>query len=330
MLKAPMANMPNAPQHGWDRWWPLLGALVYASVLALLPGENLRDRYNYLAYLGNAQIIMLGWLDGDIVQILSNEPLWILINFGFSLVWPPEMALRMMIFIPAAIVADRMLRVAPRHVLALLVFLLLPQVLKNHIVHLRQGLGLAVFLLGWFAATTHWRLGLWLLTPFIHSSFFFVLMLVVMAWLALRWRAPLHVIWAAFALVGISVGLTLGALVRAAEARQAEEIEFTAAQGISGLGFLFWLLLLLFLLLQPRQFKRQHMIEIGGIIFYLSTYFFSPVAARIFESTMPLVLLSGLRMRQPGRLIFLAAILAFGCLQWLMMWAGSMSIFTES
>lgn len=328
--RTPLAARADAAPRGWARWWPLLGALTYAAVLALMPGEDFRDRDNYLAYLENAPIFMLGWLDGDVVQILANEPLWILINAGLGLSWPHEQALQLLIFVPAAIVAHRVLGADPRQALLLLAFLLLPQVLKNHVVHLRQGLGLAVFLLGWFAHSPRWRWGLWLLTPLLHSSFFFVLLLLGMARLLQRWRVPLPVAWASFVLAGIGVGLALEALVRAAGARQGEEVEFVAAQGISGLGFLFWLVALTLLMLQARPFLRQHLLEIGAVLFYLATYFLSPFTARVFESTLPLVLLAGLRMRGPGRMLFLAAVLAFGALQWLMMYLGGRSVFTES
>lgn len=328
--RSPLTAGAAASPRGWARWWPLLGALAYAGVLALMPGEGFLDRENYLAYLENAPIFMLGWLDGNLLQMLANEPLWILANAGLGLVWPHEQALQVLIFVPAAIVAHRVLGVDPRQPLLLLAFLLLPQVLKNHVVHLRQGLGLAIFLLGWFAASPRWRWSLWLLTPLVHSSFFFVLLLLGMARLMYHWRVPLPLAWATFVLTGVGIGLTLGALVQATGARQAEEVEFAAAQGISGLGFLFWLIALALLLLQARAFLREHLLEIGAVLFYLATYFLSPFTARVFESTLPLVLLAGLRMRGPGRILFLAAVLAFGALQWLMMYLGGSSIFTEA
>jgi len=330
MARTQPVARPGTRRRGLSRWWPLLGALVYATVWALWPGEGLRDRENYLAYLENAPIFILGWLEGDILSIISNEPLWILINAGLGLLWSEQLALQILIFVPAAIVAHRMLGVDPKRALLLLAFLLLPQILKHHVIHLRQGLAVAVFLLGWFSTSPRWRWGLLLLTPLLHSSFFFVLLLLGLARLLNRMRAPLIVAWATFLAVGIGVGLSLGSLARAAGARQGEEVEFAAAQGISGVGFLFWLVALTLLLLQSRQFLRGHLLEIGAVIFYLATYFLSPFTARVFESTLPLVLLAGLRMRGPGRLLFVAAMLSFGALQWLMMLAGASSVFTES
>jgi hypothetical protein len=328
--RTPLGERAGSAHRGWPRWWPLMGALAYAAVLALMPGERFRDRDNYLAYLENAPIFMLGWLDGNVLQILANEPLWILINAGLGLTWPHEQALRLLIFVPAVVVAQRMFAADPRHALLLLAFMLLPQVLKNHVIHLRQGLAVAVFLMGWFAATRRWRWGFWLLTPWIHSSFFFVLLLLVLTRLLQRWRAPLAVAWACFVTIGVAIGLGLGELARAAGARQGEEMDFTAAEGISGLGFLFWLTALGLLMLQSRAFLRQHLLEVGTVLFYLATYFLSPFTARVFESTLPLVLLAGLRMRGPGRLLFLSAMLALGALQWLLIYVGGRSIFTEA
>lgn len=306
----------SALAHGWA----LLAALTYGAVLASIPGEGFRDRENYLAYLDNASILKLDWINGDLIRIISNEPLWILINAGIGLLLPQSQSLQILIFVPAAIVAYSMLRIDSRHALLLLAFLLMPQILKNHVVHLRQGFGVAVFLLGWFAQSPQWRWGLWFLTPLIHSSFFFVLLMLCISRVCQRWRIPLSVTWTGFLLAGVAIAFGLEHLARAAGARQGVESVITGSLDVSGLGFLFWLLAFVLLLFQPKSFKREHSFEIGTVLFYLATYFLSPFAARIFESTLPLVLLAGLYMRDPDRKIFLTAMLTFGALQWFMMY----------
>jgi hypothetical protein len=306
-----------------------MAALTYGVILAFIPGEAILDRENYLAYLRNAQIVMFDWINWDVKKIFANEPIWILINAGMSLLFPPQQSLQILIFFPATIVSYCILRVDSRYVILLLAFLLLPQVLKNHVVHLRQGFGVAVFLLGWFVQSTRWRYGLWLLTPFIHSSFFFVLLIYCIARLCQRWRFSLPLVWLTFLLAGIGFGFGLREIALAVGARQGEESLIAPSLDISGLGFIFWMFALLLLLIQPRPFKRNHSFEIGTIIFYLATYFLSPFSARVFESTLPLVLLSGLQMRGFGRIIFLMLILIFFTLDWFKTYLLGASNFVE-
>src|SRR5690606_31256538 len=87
----------------------------------------------------------------NLVAVLFNEPLWLLINIGLSKLFIGEVVLRIIIFVAAFLVSWLLLRQNPRHIFWMMGFLLIPQVMKNHIIHLRQGLGLAVFLLGYFS-----------------------------------------------------------------------------------------------------------------------------------------------------------------------------------
>jgi hypothetical protein len=300
----------------------LLVALTYGTVLALMSGEEFRDRENYLAYVSNASNIMHNWINEDFFRILTNEPLWILINAGLGLWLSQGQAVQILIFVPAAIVAYCMLRIDSRYLFLLFAFLLLPQILKNHVIHLRQGFGVAVFLLGWFARSPKWHWGLLLLTPLLHSSFFFVLTMLFISRVSEYWRLPLLFTWAGFLLVGVLIGFGLEHIARSLGARQGEESVIIANLDISGLGFLFWLLALMLLFFQPNSFKRENSFVIGTVLFYLSIYFLSPFAARIFESTLPLLLLAGLRMHGFARPLFLTAMLSFGALQWLVVLQG--------
>ena len=78
--------------------------------------------------------------------------------------------------------------------------------------------------------------------------------------------------------------------------RQANIYEFRAAD-TTGLGFLFWFLILVIYLLNGKEFLRKYSFVIGMMIFYLVTYFFIEVTARVFESVIILVLLSSLELK---------------------------------
>jgi hypothetical protein len=93
-------------------------------------------------------------------------------------------------------------------------------------------------------------------------------------------------------------------------ARQASQYEFTSAD-ISGLAFLFWMLIFLIYTFQGKQFLKLNMLSIAILIFYLATYFFIPVTARIFESGIVLVLLSSLSLTEWRKYSFLGLLVFY-------------------
>lgn len=295
----------------------LVVAVAYGALLAGLPVEVFKDRLNYLEYTQNSLVLLArNWSQGPLV-FLSNEPVWLLLNVALSTIFSSDNTLRLFIFVPATLVAWLVLRYDPRQFVWLLLFLLIPQVLKNHVTHLRQGVAIAAFLAGWFAGGKPLRWLLMGLAPLIHSSFFFLLVLLVLRRIS-RWVGlgmSLHTV--GLVLFGAAVGLSLGWLAWLAGARQASEYAFSGSEG-SGLGFAFWLLILGVMFFQGREFAYRHAFELGVTIFYLATYFLVEVSPRIFESAVLLVLLAGLGLTSWRRLTFLSLIVSYTVLQYAM------------
>jgi hypothetical protein len=144
-----------------------------------------------------------------------------------------------------------------------------------------------------------------------------VLLLIALASVLRKLGSSRMVVLAAYLALGLVLGLGLGLIAQVLGARQGSEFEFVADPTISGQGFAFWTLPLAVMLMQSRQFVIDHLLEIGSIIVYLATYFLSPVTARVFESTLMLVMLAGLRMRAESRLAFFTLIGAYTTLLWL-------------
>lgn len=303
-----------------SRIYPLLAVILafgYGIFLASLPLEGFKDRVNYLVYAESSWNIFLRYWQNGILPTLTNEPLWLLLNSGLAKLFSPEGVLRVLIFVPAFVVAWLVLRYNPRQLGWLLIVLLLPQVVKNHIIHLRQGVAVAVFLVGWMTPRRSIRAASFAAAPFIHSSFFILLglqaLVRVMAYL--RFGVGLRSIL--FVLAGVTTGLGLGWISSLFGARQAGQYDFSLAD-VSGLGFAFWMLVFVIWCFQGRTFLRQNSFESGVILFYLGTYFLVEVTARIFESALLVVLFAGLRLTGWRRLAFLALLLAYGTLQWVM------------
>lgn len=290
-------------------------ALIYGGLLASMPLDVFSDRVNYLNYAENSLHILEGYWAISPLTGLVNEPLWLLINAGLAMLFSPEMVLRLIIFVPASLVAWNVLRQDSRQFIWLLLFLLLPQVIDNHIVHLRQGMAVAVFLTGWFTASRSLRWLMLVATSFIHAAFFFILTLLVLAGIARRLRLAADLRTLLFIGFGLGVGGVLGWLASFLSARQANEYAFSIT-GVSGLGFIFWGMVLGVMCLQGQAFMRRHAFELGVIAFYLTTYFLIEVTGRIFESALLLVLLAGLRLTDWRRVAFLALIISYGVLQY--------------
>src|SRR5690606_36344250 len=117
---------------------PLLGA-AYGLILASLPLYAFKDRANYADHIVRAAEIFNEFLSKGVLSAVFNEPLWWWLNHALFSLFGFEVTFRLIIALPAAIVAYRMLQQNKGALVWSLVFLLAPQVLKNHVVHLRQG-----------------------------------------------------------------------------------------------------------------------------------------------------------------------------------------------
>jgi hypothetical protein len=105
-----------------------------------------------------------------------------------------------------------------------------------------------------------------------------------------------------------------------AELLGARQVEYYGLleNNVSGLGFVFWATMLFLMVAQGRAFLREHVFEFGLICFYLSAYFFMEVAGRVFESGLLLVLLACLGMTRWRRGAFLAGLVFYAALQWIL------------
>jgi len=292
------------------RAFPLVFALAYAAILVSLPIDAFLDRANYLVYAQYSSLILLRYSIDGLSALLANEPLWLLLNINLSRYLYPDQVVRAFIFVPAFLVAWQLTRRNPRHAIWMVLFLLSPQVVKNHIIHLRQGVALSVFVLGYFARPTWLRIALMAMAGFIHSSFLVVDMIGVAVWLsdALRLapRARAAALIICFTIIGGLIGVIAGSL----GARQA--ITFADANlDISGLGFLFWGAILVLFASSGAAFLRQNMFGFTILAFYLVTYFLTPLAGRIFESGMFVVFFAGLDLPGYRRPLFLWAFAGF-------------------
>lgn len=142
--------------------------------------DTIIDRANYLDYTINSDQIILRYINENIYSVLFNEPLWLLINIVLSSFFQSEDVLRIIIFFSSFTVSYIVLKSNPKYFFILLFFLFFPNFIKNYIIHIRQGLSVAIFLIGWFSISKTKKNIFFILTPFIHASFYFILLIYVL------------------------------------------------------------------------------------------------------------------------------------------------------
>jgi len=314
--------IPAGRSRGFDlRAWlasamPLILAYVLASTLAALPIDAFNDRDNYLTYARYSDVISLRYEAEGLFAVFANEPLWLFLNTFLAQFLSPDNVVRVLIFVPSFVIAWQLLRHEPRNAIWIIAFLLAPQVVKNHIVHLRQGVAIAIFVSAYFAKPGWLRYGLMLAAPLVHSSFLFVLTIGAVAWasgrLQLSPRVRLMALTVAFAMMAAMMGAVAGT----AGARQAFAYAFVELD-ISGIGFLFWASIFVLFITADRDFLHDHIFGLSNLAFYLVSYFIIPVSARIFESGLFLVFLAGLKLPGLRKYVFLLAFTLFGIAQYI-------------
>lgn len=294
----------------------LVFAIVYAATLSQIPNEEFGDYKNYLEYVINSREILLRNLEGGFFVTFFNEPLWLMINAILNEFSSPENAVSVIIFCSAVIFSVLTIsNVSIKSFAWVILFLLLPLVLKNYLIHIRQGLAISLFLLGYFSNSRQVKLLSIALSPLIHSSFFFIIPFLYLSNSRVILRQKEWIGCLIYFLLSIVFSNILGFIALFLGARQGAEIELFIVNS-SGLGFIFFAYLFVLMILEGKGFYRTFSFEIGILIFYLATYFTLSISARIFESVAMLVLLSGLSLSGWRRMSFLFGILFYGFLSW--------------
>jgi hypothetical protein len=304
-------------------------ALIYASIFSQISNTNFIDFQSYLNYAESSWILIFKYADNGLLALLFNEPVWLLINSILSYLFQPDTVVRLIVFFSAFSFAWLIIKNNPEDFFWLLIFLLLPAVIKNYLIHLRQGLGIAFFLWGWFSVSRTARWALFGIAAMVHASFFFIILLLFLSKLFAIARFGFGLRNLGNIFISVVISIALGSLVEAIGARQAESYNFEKTDG-SGLGFLFWAIILFVLIIQGRSYQRKHTFPIAILGFYLISYWFIEVSARIFESGLILVLLAGLELTGWRRTAFRTLIFAFSGLNWLLKIAEPGLGFTKS
>lgn len=286
----------------------LLLVFLYGLLMASFPMEGVVDRGSYLDYADYSIVVAGKYLNQGVLSFFTNEPLWLGINILLSQFFIPEETVRIVAGVPAFAVAYYVLRYNPKYFIFLLFLLFLPQVIKNHVSHLRQGVAIAFFIAGWFSSKNALRIFLIGLTPFIHASFFFIVFLFGINWITTKMKFAIDLKTIVYVIVGLAIGVSASVVASSLGARQ---VYYGDGAETSGLGFIFWTGILSLFFLEGKQFARRYAFVISILIFYLSTYFLFGATARVFESALILVMLTGLGLTKWRKQMFYFAFVLY-------------------
>lgn len=281
----------------------IASALAYAAYFATLPIDQFIDRDNYFNYIANSEAILNHNISESYFYLFSNEPLWLIINKLVGYFLNPEDGVQLLIYIAAFFYfycISKEISVYKNNFLILFavgIFVLFsPQIIKNFIIHIRQGVAIAIFLLtARLGKELLINLFASLLAAQIHSSFYFLFFIFFALFFCEKFKidgkkAVLVTCMSVLIIAPLtaSIGSFFGA-------RQVVDYDF--GQNISGLAFLFWFVviaILSFSLIGEKYIFNSLGLRFGfcAIFLYLCLYFLSPYSGRVFESCLPLILIA--------------------------------------
>lgn len=286
----------------------IIGAL-YAFLLSIVPMAGIADRANYIEMANSSPLILLRFITDGYLSFLTNEPLWFALNSLLGLFFQAETVVRIFIFFSAFMLAYRVLAYKPSYFIILLLILIAPQVIKNFVIHIRQGVAIAFFVWGWFSQSRYVKYGFILAAPLIHSSFFIVITLLLVTLFLQRTKIGVDLRLVIYIILGVLITLLIGGLSQVLGARQAGEVP--TVSNVSGVAFLYWSLLLCLFLCQGKRFVREYSFALSAIFLYLAMYFLTPLAGRVFESSVVIILLSALSLTGWRKFVFIAVFCLF-------------------
>jgi hypothetical protein len=275
----------------------ILLSFVYAGFVYTSYGDSILDSANYFNYAANSYYILQALLSKGWNSIIFGEPIWLWINTLISQIQSPADQVKLIASTSAFILSLVFLNSFPGGLLIAAAYLLFPGIVKNFFIHVRQGLAIAVFMIGFFSSIRYIRYLMLGIAPLIHSSFFIVYYAYALS-LLIRYISnnfkiakQVFVGIAQFA-SGLLFGLASYYYASFSGVRQIDAYFFGDQLDIgkgSGVGFVAWLVVYLIIAYCiGRNLSVFCQLPYSVMGFYLGSYFvFSPVS-RVFEDILPI------------------------------------------
>tara|TARA_Y100001978_G_C23671933_1_gene424247 strand:- start:171 stop:1160 length:990 start_codon:yes stop_codon:yes gene_type:complete len=276
---------------------------------------EIRGRARYLSYFeGLTDYFLENFESQSLIVNLLNDALFWIICYLLGLLFNPAIGLRLLIFISSFITCNFILRNKNGNFFYNLLFLINPFLILNLISNIRQPLAMAIFLLSFnFINKTKRRIGFFIAST-VHTGYFLISFLNFYSQFLVRFKSNIYnktlIFLASYSIFTFSFFSLLSII----PARQIIEYgEKINQYEVSGLGFIFWLTILIIFIIKDEKHLNQNSIYIfslGMIIFYLVSYYYLPFSARLLEGGLPLIFVSTNYLKKLPRqlIIFLLSI----------------------
>lgn len=288
-------------------------SFIITFLLAIRPIPWATDDVNYLDYLSYSGESLVSLFKNPL-RLLVDEPLWLLFNTILGLFLNAEIAVRVIIIISCIIALKSIGKLTNNSILMLFLFVFIGEVLAKYILHLRQGLAISIFLLG-LAIGGNKGTFIKGLAPFIHTSFWIVILYDIFEMLLKRQKISVRKRLTIFSVMNMIVILLIPYLTVLLNDRRVDIYNFSMSPDASGNGFIFWLIFGLTYLL---VIEKDHFGILGcyGIIFYLESYFILEFSPRILENFLLIIIIAIVNSKQRYSNVPLILLLIFGFLGW--------------
>lgn len=270
----------------------LVVSFFYALVLAIIPNDFFRDRYNYSLYADRLSEIQQRF---SIETFFFNEPLFYYINKFLYVFFSAELIPKLFVFFIAFSISYLLIiysRNIFNAVLGLLLLFFVSYTFHLQLVVLRQGVATALLL--WFVYY-YWDnkkvfYPICFLLSLIHVSFFIVFFIIFIDYFLSCYFKNIKFRIVLIALMLLASSFSMVQLAASLGVRQVQSEGYLSTTEGGGGGFILFSFVLVFILLRgPNNVYRNKFgrIAILGIVAYLSFYYTIPVSGRIIATFIP-------------------------------------------
>lgn len=264
-------------------------------IISSLPNYIFRDRDSYIYYAANSQELIDFYSSTGLLNLLVNEPLFLLINKFLSSFLDPY-------FIPVFYTLTTfsiffwLLSKQSRNVitlcLGLILFFIITYTFHLQFVTLRQSLASFMLLLGLYYFKDNKKIILLcFLAGFIHSSFYFIFVLLILNWFLktiikkaiLRYIIQFAIIFL-LGFIAIKIASYLGM-------RQAENL-LDSNINVGGGAWIIWTIITIYIILWGNKTHTMlYEYSLIGLTTFIALYFTTPFVGRLITSFIPAVIL---------------------------------------
>lgn len=276
-------------------YWIFLSiiGLFYVAFFSNMPNEWFRDRDNYIIYAEISGLIIDLYKEESVLALFFNEPIFLYSNYFLGKFFDPEFIPYIFVGFIASVFFIFLGRNSKNFLVfisGLILFFLMPYLLQGQLVALRQGVATAIFILSFFVLKDDRKiLAVIFLCSLFHSIFFIFFIFYFLNFFFLKSFSFNKKLFIHFLTMFIFASVAVLA-AKFFGLRQGNEYEGINELGVGGGAFLIFLLVFVYLYLYGnKENRRMYEFAMMGLVMFLTSYFISPIAGRLFNTVVPFV-----------------------------------------